>query len=700
MTTPDLFAPVTASSDYARMLALREQLHHHAHQYYVLDAPQVPDAEYDRLFQELQALEAAHPDWLTPDSPTQRVGGKPLEQFASVRHAVPMLSIRTETDTGSSGAQAFDARIRRELELTDDAPAVQYVAEPKFDGLAINLRYEHGVLIQATTRGDGESGEDVTQNIRTIGQIPLRISGQVPDVLEVRGEVYMRRDDFEALNEGQRQRIAAGEKGEKTLVNPRNAAAGAVRQLDPAIAARRLLSFFAYGIGEVSSTGQGGVRFTTHRELLQALELWGFPVSDLVDIRQGASELISYHQRIGNTRDQLPFDIDGVVYKVNSLALQQRLGFVSREPRWAIAHKYPAQEQITTVLGIDVQVGRTGKLTPVAKLAPVFVGGVTVTNATLHNEDEARRKDVRVGDTVIVRRAGDVIPEVVGVVLPTGVHPNQERGPIFTMPHTCPVCGSAAVREEGEADYRCTGGLFCSAQRKQAILHFAQRRAVEVEGLGDKLVEQLVDTGTIHTLPDLYRLGLTALANLDRMADKSAQNMVAALEKSKHTTLPRFLFGLGIRHVGESTAKELARHFGTLDAIMNASADTLLQVNDVGPVVALSIRTFFDQPHNVEVVEQLRACGITWPEGEPASTGPKPLAGKTFVITGTLPTLGRDAAKNLIEAAGGKVSGSVSKKTNYLLAGSEAGSKLDKAQDLGVAVIDETALWELINDRT
>jgi DNA ligase (NAD+) len=698
MTTPDLFTPVTA--DYSRMLALREQLHHHAHQYYVLDAPQVPDAEYDRLFQELQALEAAHPEWLTPDSPTQRVGGKPLDQFASVRHAVPMLSIRTETDTESSGAQAFDARIRRELELTDAAPPVQYVAEPKFDGLAINLRYEHGVLIQATTRGDGESGEDVTQNIRTVGQIPLRINGQFPDVLEVRGEVYMRRDDFEALNEGQRQRIAAGEKGEKTFVNPRNAAAGAVRQLDPAITARRPLSFFAYGVGEVSSAGQDGVRFTTHRELLQALEQWGFPVSALVDITQGAPELISYHQRIGNARDQLPFDIDGVVYKVNSLALQQRLGFVSREPRWAIAHKYPAQEQITTVLGIDVQVGRTGKLTPVAKLAPVFVGGVTVTNATLHNEDEARRKDVRVGDTVIVRRAGDVIPEVVSVVLPTGADPGQERGPMFTMPHTCPVCGSAAVREQGEADYRCTGGLFCSAQRKQAILHFAQRRAVEVEGLGDKLVEQLVDTGTIRTLPDLYRLGLTALASLDRMADKSAQNMVAALEKSKHTTLPRFLFGLGIRHVGESTAKELARHFGTLDAIMNASADTLLQVNDVGPVVAQSIRTFFDQPHNMEVVEQLRACGITWPEGEPASTGPKPLAGKTFVITGTLPTLGRDAAKDLIEAAGGKVSGSVSKKTNYVLAGSEAGSKLDKAQDLGVAVIDETALLELINDRT
>jgi DNA ligase (NAD+) len=699
MTTPDLFAPA-AASDQARMLALREQLHHHAHQYYVLDAPQVPDAEYDRLFQELQALEAAHPEWLTPDSPTQRVGGKPLGQFASVRHAVPMLSIRTETDTESTGAQAFDARIRRELELADDAPPVEYVAEPKFDGLAINLRYVHGVLVQATTRGDGESGEDVTQNIRTIGQIPLRLPAGVPDVLEVRGEVYMRRDDFEALNERQRQRMAAGEKGEKTFVNPRNAAAGAVRQLDPAIAAQRPLSFFAYGVGEVGTAGQGGLRFTTHKQLLQTIKQWGFPVSALVDIAQGAPELVAYHQRIGKMRDQLPFDIDGVVYKVNILALQQRLGFVSREPRWAVAHKYPAQEQLTTVLGIDVQVGRTGKLTPVAKLAPVFVGGVTVTNATLHNEDEARRKDVRVGDTVIVRRAGDVIPEVVGVVLPTGADASKERGPVFTMPHTCPVCGSAAVREEGEADYRCTGGLFCGAQRKQAILHFAQRRAVEVEGLGDKLIEQLVDAGTIRTLPDLYRLGLTALASLDRMADKSAQNIVAALEKSKHTTLPRFLFGLGIRHVGEATAKELAKHFGTLDAIMTAPQEALLGVNDVGPVVAQSIRTFFDQPHNTEVVEQLRACGITWPEGEPASTGPKPLAGKTLVITGTLPTLGRDAAKDLIEAAGGKVSGSVSKKTSYVLAGSEAGSKLDKAQELGVEVIDEAKLLELVNDRT
>jgi DNA ligase (NAD+) len=694
----DLFADAPAQQlDLSHLQDLRAQLHHHAHQYYVLDAPLVPDAEYDRLFQELQALEAAHPECISADSPTQRVGGKPLEQFASVRHAVPMLSIRTETDTESSGAFAFDARIRKELELGDSSPAVEYVAELKFDGLAMNLRYEQGVLVQAATRGDGESGEDVTQNIRTIGQIPLLLPPGVPDVLEVRGEVYMRRDDFEALNERQRQRIADGEKGEKTFVNPRNAAAGAVRQLDPGIAAQRPLSFFAYGVGQIAPQPEGGL-FATHMELLQTLEKWGFPVTDLVDRARGAPELIAYHQRIGQTRDQLAFDIDGVVYKVNSIALQQRLGFVSREPRWAVAHKYPAQEQLTTVLGIDVQVGRTGKLTPVAKLAPVFVGGVTVTNATLHNEDEARRKDVRVGDTVIVRRAGDVIPEVVGVVL----KPENEdlaRGPLFTMPRICPVCGSAAVREEGEADYRCTGGLFCTAQRKQAILHFAQRRAVEVEGLGDKLVEQLVDAGVIHTLPDLYRLGLTALASLDRMASKSAQNIVEALEKSKQTTLPRFLFGLGIRHVGEATAKELAKHFGQLDAIMDASEEALLEVNDVGPIVAQSLRTFFDQPHNREVVEQLRACGVRWPEGEPTSGGPKPLVGKTFVVTGTLPTLGRDAVKDLIEAAGGKVSGSVSKKTSFVVAGTEAGGKLDKAQELGVTVLDEAALLEMINDR-
>ena len=673
-----------------RITYLRSALQRHGHLYYVLDAPELPDAEYDALFQELHALEQANPQWQTPDSPTQRVGGKPLDAFASVRHAVPMLSIRTETDTESSGADAFDTRIRKELELTDGSVPVEYVTELKFDGLAMSLRYEAGILVQAATRGDGEFGEDVTQNIRTVGQIPLRLH-QAPAVLEVRGEVYMRRDDFEALNERQRSRIAQGEKGEKTFVNPRNAAAGAVRQLDPAIAAQRPLSFFAYGVGEV----QGVLEVRTHFELLEALRAWGFPVASQTATALGAQGLINFHQRMGAQRDQLPFDIDGVVYKVNSLALQQRLGFVSREPRWAVAHKYPAQEQVTQVLAIDVQVGRTGKLTPVAKLAPVFVGGVTVTNATLHNEDEAKRKDVRVGDTVIVRRAGDVIPEVVGVV-PAAEGASHQRGAVFAMPHQCPVCGSSAIREEGEADYRCTGGLFCSAQRKQAILHFAQRRAVEIEGLGEKLVDQLVDAELIRTLPDLYRLGFTALAQLERMAEKSAQNIIDALEKSKQTTLPRFLFGLGIRHVGEATAKALARHFGDMDAIMNATEEELLAVGDVGPIVAQSIRTFFEQPHNREVVEHLRACGIHWPAIEASSNAPKPFAAMTFVITGTLPTLGRDAAKDLIEAAGGKVSGSVSKKTSYVLAGSEAGSKLDKALELGVAVIDEATLLEML----
>ena len=700
MSTLDLFAqsepaPVSRDPLHQRLLELRALLHHHAHLYYVLDAPELPDAEYDRLFQELQAIEQAHPDWVSPDSPTQRVGGQPLEAFASVRHAVPMLSIRTETDTESSGAQAFDMRVRKELELGETDPPVEYVAELKFDGLAINLRYENGVLVQAATRGDGEQGEDVTQNIRTVGQIPLKLAaahGPVPAVLEVRGEVYMRRDDFEALNERQRARIAAGEKGEKTFVNPRNAAAGAVRQLDPGIAAQRPLSFFAYGVGETAPQSSLQL-FGTHMALLQALKAWGFPVAEQVCIASGAEELVAYHQRMGQARDSLPFDIDGVVYKVNSLALQQRLGFVTREPRWAVAHKYPAQEQLTTVLGIDVQVGRTGKLTPVAKLAPVFVGGVTVANATLHNEDEARRKDVRVGDTVVVRRAGDVIPEVVSVL------PDKRVGTPepFAMPHTCPVCGSLAVREEGEADYRCSGGLFCSAQRKQAILHFAQRRAVEVEGLGDKLVDQLVDGKLIHTLPDLYRLGLSALAGLERMAEKSAMNILAALEKSKQTTLPRFLFGLGIRHVGEATAKELARHFGSLDAIMNAELDALLQVNDVGPTVAQSIHTFFQQAHNREVVEQLRACGLHWEEGAATADTPKPLAGLTFVLTGTFPTLGRDEARDLIEAAGGKVAGSVSKKTHFVVAGADAGSKLARAQELGIEVLDEAQLREKLH---
>jgi DNA ligase (NAD+) len=712
MSPSDLFDTAPAGGpDLQRVQELHRLLHHHAHRYYVLDAPEIPDAEYDRLFRELQAIETTHPELLTPDSPTQRVGGRPLDHFASVRHAVPMLSIRTETDTEASGAQNFDARVRRELGLGETEPPVEYAAEPKFDGLALNLRYEQGRLVQATTRGDGEVGEDVTQNIRTIGQIPLRIGAPtlgthvsslpregtpfalgrpggetcppVPPVLEVRGEVYLRRDDFESLNEKQR------EKGEKTFVNPRNAAAGAVRQLDPAIAAQRPLSFFAYGLGEVTP---GALPFESHYELMQGLKAWGFPVCEHVALVRGADELVAYHQRIGALRDSLPYDIDGVVYKVNRLALQAQMGFVTREPRWAVAHKYPAQEMLTTVQAIEVQVGRTGKLTPVAKLAPVFVGGVTVTNATLHNEDEARRKDVRVGDTVIVRRAGDVIPEVVAV-LPEKRQPGAE---IFTMPRICPVCGSAAVREEDEADYRCTGGLFCSAQRKQAILHFAQRRAVEVEGLGEKLVDQLVDGGVVKTLPDLYRLGLTALASLERMADKSAQNIVDALEASKQTTLPRFLFGLGIRHVGEATAKALARHFGKLDAIMDAGEDQLLQVPDVGPVVAQSIHTFFAQPHNREVGEQLRACGLRWEEGEPSPAAQLPLAGKTFVLTGTLPTLSREDAKEMLEAAGAKVAGSVSKKTDCVVAGEEAGSKLDKARELGITVLDEAGLRALL----
>ena len=687
---------MAASSDViARVQALRDQLHLHGHRYYVLDEPSIPDAEYDSLFQELVRLELAHPELAAPDSPTQRVGGKPLDGFAAVRHAVPMLSIRTETNTEASGALNFDGRVRRELGLADDAPAIEYVAEPKFDGLAMSLRYEHGLLVQAATRGDGETGEDVTQNIRTIGQIPLRLSGSSPAVLEVRGEVYMRRDEFETLNERQREKIAKGAKGEKTFVNPRNAAAGAVRQLDPAIAAQRPLSFFAYGMGEITPEHLSGPAFQTHFELLEAIKSWGFPVSGLVKIAHGATELVAYHHNIGGQRDKLGFDIDGVVYKVNSLALQRQLGFVTREPRWAVAHKYPAQEQLTTVLAIDVQVGRTGKLTPVAKLSPVFVGGTTVSNATLHNEDEARRKDVRVGDTVIVRRAGDVIPEVVSVMLDKRIG----DPPQFTMPRTCPVCGSAALREEDEADYRCTGGLFCSAQRKQAILHFAQRRAVEVEGLGDKLVEQLIDAKVINNLPDLYRLGLGALASLDRMADKSARNIVDALQKSKQTTLPRFLYGLGIRHVGEATAKALAQHFGSLNAVMDADEAQLVGVPDVGPVVARSVHTFFEQSHNREVVEQLRACGLTWEEGEPDVVS-QPLAGKTFVITGTLPTLAREEAKDLLEAAGAKVAGSVSKKTSFLVAGAEAGSKLDKARELGVAVIDENALKEMLGGRS
>jgi DNA ligase (NAD+) len=671
------------TSPASRAAELRASLQHHAYQYYVLDAPRIPDAEYDRLFQELQALEEAHPELRTRDSPTQRVGGPVLDGLVAVRHAVPMLSIRTETDTTDEGARAFDARVRRELALPEDAPSVEYNAELKFDGLAINLRYEDGVLVQATTRGDGETGEDVTQNVRTIGRIPLRLVGEAPPLIEVRGEAYMRRDDFERLNERQR------EKGGKTFINPRNTAAGAIRQLDPAGMVDKKLSFYAYGLGDV----QGWERPHTHSATLDAIAAFGVPVSVDRRVVQGADGLVAFHRAIAARRDQLPFDIDGVVYKVNDVELQRRLGFVTREPRWAVAHKYPAQEQLTRLNAIDIQVGRTGKLTPVAKLEPVFVGGTTVSNATLHNLFELRRKGVRVGDTVIVRRAGDVIPEVVGRI----EQPRTRYVLNFRMPRQCPVCGSAVQREKGGIDHRCTGGLFCAAQRKQALLHFAGRRAMDIEGLGDKLVDQLVDGDLIRTLPELYRLGVAKLSVLERMADKSAANLVAALEQSKRTTLPRFLYALGIRHVGEATAKDLARHFGAIDRVMDASVEQLLDVNDVGPVVAQSIHTFFRQPHNREVVEQLRAAGIRWDEHDGAARPEAlPLAGLSVVLTGTLPTLTRDEAKALLEAAGAKVAGSVSKKTSYVVAGEEAGSKLDKARELGVPVLDETGLRGLL----
>jgi len=665
----------------ARIAQLRTEIERHNHAYYVLDKPTIPDAEYDKLFHDLQALEAQHPELLIASSPTQRVGGKILDSFKPVRHAVPMLSIRTETDTESSGASNFDTRIRNALGAHEGD--IEYACELKFDGLAINLRYEHGILVQAATRGDGETGEDVTQNIRTIHCIPLHLKRCSAEVLEVRGEVYMSRKDFNRYNDKQR------EQGLQTLVNPRNGAAGSIRQLDPALAARRPLSFFAYGLGEVKGWQLPG----THSAILAALHNCGLPVCDERTVARGAQALATFHQRIAARRDALPFDIDGVVYKVNSLALQAELGFVSREPRWAVAHKFPAEEQLTIVRDIEIQVGRTGKLTPVAKLEPVFVGGTTVSNATLHNEGEIRRKDVHIGDTVIVRRAGDVIPEVVGV-LPERRPANAKA---FVMPATCPVCGSHVVREEGEADARCSGGLFCAAQRKQAILHFSGRRAMDIEGLGDKLVDQLIDENIIRSLSDLYRLDATTLARLPRMAEKSAQNLIDALEKSKLKPLGRFIFALGIRNVGETTAKDLARHFGKLEKLRDANVEQLQQVPDVGPVVAQSVYEFFREPHNIEVINDLLdECGLKLEETESLSGQSLPLTGKIFVLTGTLPTMSRDEAKAALEALGAKVAGSVSKKTDCVVAGAEAGSKLDKARELNVAIWDEAQLVALI----
>ena len=671
-----------ASASRAR--DLRQEIARHDHAYYVLDQPVVPDAHYDRLMRELVSLEEAYPALRTWDSPTQRVGGAPLAAFAQVTHRVPMLSLSNAFDEAE--LRAFDKRVAEALDLTGvDAGveyAVEYAVEPKFDGLAISLTYENGVLTRAATRGDGQTGEDVTANVRTIRAVPLRLAAAAPRLIEVRGEVLLFKAAFAELN--LRQAVA----GEKTFVNPRNAAAGSLRQLDPRVTAQRPLRFFVYGCGAI----EGAALPATHCALLDWFATLGLPVCSERAQARGADGLRAYYERIGRLRPDLPYDIDGVVYKVDSLAAQQALGFVSRAPRFAIAHKFPAQEEMTEIEDIEVQVGRTGVITPVARLRPVFVGGVTVTNATLHNEDEVRRKDVWRRDTVIVRRAGDVIPEVMAVAQPGPRAPDDW----FSMPLRCPVCDSEVVREEGEAAARCTGGLACAAQRKQALLHFAQRRAMDIEGLGDKLVDQLVDAGVVRTPADLYKLGVASVAALERMAEKSAQNVLAALEASKATTLGRFIFALGIRHVGEATARDLARHFGSLDSLIAADEARLALAPDVGPVVAAAIARFFRQPHNHEVVMQLRAAGVHWEEGRPSALAASPLAGKTFVLTGTLPQLSRDDAKQMLEARGAKVAGSVSKKTDYVVAGAEAGSKLAKALELGVTVIDEAGLLKLL----
>jgi len=659
-----------------RYTYLQAELARLEHAYYVLDNPLLPDAEYDRLYREMLDIESAHPEWMTSDSLSQRVGGAALKEFDSVQHIVPMLSLNNAFEDAE--LIAFDRRCREALH----ADVVEYAGELKFDGLAISLRYENGVLVRAATRGDGARGEDVTANIKTIRAIPLRLTGKnIPAALEVRGEVFMYLRDFEKMN----QQAAAA--GEKEFANPRNAAAGSLRQLDSKVTARRPLSFFAYGLGDLEP--QSWLP-STHEELLNVYIKLGLPVCPERRVMKSVVEILNFYNEVGAKRDSLPYDIDGVVYKVNSFAEQAKLGFISRAPRFALAHKFPAQEALTTVLGIDVQVGRTGAITPVARLAPVEVGGVTVTNATLHNEDEIKRKDVRIGDTVSVRRAGDVIPEVVSVI--------KDRRPInareFIMPVRCPVCDSHIERLADEAIARCSGGLFCGAQRKQALVHFAHRRALDIEGLGEKIVDQLVDHHLVRTPADLYRLGFAALANLERMGDKSADNLIQAINKSRNTTLARFIFALGIRHVGETTAKDLANHYGSVHALMEASLEDLLMVNDVGPVVANSIVSFMQEAHNREVIEQLLASGLqlTVEEKEISAA----VIGKTFVLTGTFPTLTRDAAKDLLEKAGAKVAGSVSKKTDYVVAGTDAGSKLTKAEELGIAVIDEAAMLDLL----
>ncbi|MEW8188884.1 MAG: NAD-dependent DNA ligase LigA [Candidatus Thiodiazotropha endolucinida] len=662
-----------------RIEALRGEINYHNRQYYVFDAPEIPDVAYDRLLRELQQLESEYPQLVTPDSPTQRVGDKPLEGFEEVVHHLPMLSL--DNAFGEEEMGEFERRIRDRLKLEGDQ-AIRYLAEPKLDGLAVSLRYEKGSLVQGATRGDGSRGEDVTGNVRTIKAIPLSLQGDDwPEILEVRGEIFMPHEGFEALNQ------RAREQGEKGFVNPRNAAAGSLRQLDPRLTAQRPLSFYAYGLGEVVPAPIADRQSESIRRLRQ----WGLPISPLHEVVTGVAGCIDYFQRIEKQRDGLPYDIDGVVFKVDDLDLQQQLGFVSRAPRWAIAYKFPAQEEMTRVEMIEFQVGRTGAITPVARLTPVFVGGVTVSNATLHNMDEVLRKDVRPGDTVIVRRAGDVIPEVVSVVM-------EQRRPDarpVDLPTACPVCDSDIIKPEGEAVARCSGGLYCPAQRKEALKHFASRKAMDIEGLGDKLVDQLVQQELVDTPADLYRLTLEQLSALERMAEKSAKNLLEALEKSKSTTLDRFLYALGIREVGEATAQSLANQFATLEALEQADENALQETPDVGPIVAAHTHSFFRQAHNREVIEQLIEAGIHWPAVEIQPVEQQPLSGKTVVITGTL-SKPRDEVKQMLQSLGAKVTGSVSKKTDYLLAGEEAGSKLDKAEKLGVAILDEAALRDLV----
>lgn len=660
-----------------RLDALRAEIEHHNYLYYVKDAPAIDDAAYDALFRELQAIEHAHPEWITPDSPTQRVGAAPLPELAQVTHRLPMLSLGNAF--AAADVESFDRRVRDGL----DVECIEYSCEPKFDGLAVTLVYERGVFVQGATRGDGYTGEDVTANLKTIRAIPMRLAQEQPQLLEVRGEVLMLKRAFAALNARQQAR------GEKTFVNARNAAAGSLRQLDAKLTAARPLTFFAYGIG----ASEGYELPATHAAVLDFLDRQRFRVAPERDVVRGVEGLLGYYRRIGEARTSLAYDIDGVVYKVNSLRQQTSLGFVSRAPRFALAHKYPAEEATTTVEAIEVQVGRTGAITPVARLCPVFVGGVTVTNATLHNEDEVRRKDVRIGDTVVVRRAGDVIPEVVRV-LPE----RRPEGAVeFELPKQCPVCGSDVYREPDEAVSRCIGGLVCSAQRKQALLHFASRRALDIEGLGERIVDQLVDRDMVKTPADLYALTAEQLAGLERMGTKSAENLHAAIARSRSSTLARVIYALGIRHVGETTARDLADHYGRMTDLMAADEASLLGVRDVGPVVAASILRFFAEAHNRDVVEKLGRAKETWQEGDPrpaAKEGSE--VGKTFVITGTLPSLSRDEAKALILAHGGKVSGSVSKKTDYVVAGTEPGSKLTKAEELGVSIIDEAGLLRLL----